>query len=340
MARLFQISRPLPRRPLRLLLPLLAVALLVAAAPRPAEAASSTPQAGGTGGTAFTLTCPDGKALIGIKGKAASYVDSIRAVCARFDAIGQASGVVSTGVKGGSGGQAYELRCPSGQVVTGLRGRAAGWVDQIGIVCAEISRTGEALATTAASVPFRAGGAGGSSFSLDCPANEPGRGLKGRSGWYIDRIGLFCQRSTIGAVQTSQTRRDLRVVVKGLPFKAREHDQVAYRVELWNVGGAGAPEGAELDLTTTYPIGFPLIEVPFLGNGGCDVHTSYGTGIITRCETGGITAPGTARMGVTVTFDAYIAGSYSFGGKADPRAVLTEASETNNSASATMTVVH
>jgi len=39
---------------------------------------------------------------------------------------------------GGSGGQPFTLQCPPGFVVTGIRGQAAGYVDQISVICSPL----------------------------------------------------------------------------------------------------------------------------------------------------------------------------------------------------------
>lgn len=39
---------------------------------------------------------------------------------------------------GGQGGQAFTLQCPPGHVVTGIRGQAAGYVDQISLICSPL----------------------------------------------------------------------------------------------------------------------------------------------------------------------------------------------------------
>ena len=39
---------------------------------------------------------------------------------------------------GGSGGRPYTLECPPGFVVTGIRGQAAGYVDQISLICSPL----------------------------------------------------------------------------------------------------------------------------------------------------------------------------------------------------------
>jgi len=39
---------------------------------------------------------------------------------------------------GGEGGQPFTLQCPPGYVMTGIRGRAAGYVDQISLICSPL----------------------------------------------------------------------------------------------------------------------------------------------------------------------------------------------------------
>lgn len=39
---------------------------------------------------------------------------------------------------GGMGGQPFTLQCPPGHVVTGIRGQAAGYVDQIALICSPL----------------------------------------------------------------------------------------------------------------------------------------------------------------------------------------------------------
>lgn len=73
------------------------------------------------------------------------------------------------------------------------------------------------------------------------------------------------------------------MVVRGLPFLSKEGDPIDYSVELWNVGGAPIPSGTKVNLTTDSPLATPSFE--FSGAlGGCDVHTNFGSGIMTRCE--------------------------------------------------------
>jgi len=74
----------------------------------------------------------------------------------------------------------YELRCPSGGLVKGLRGRSGSAVDQIGLNCAsDMSGT--------------AGGNGGSAFTTMCNSDEIVVGIHGTAENYIRSIGPVCR---------------------------------------------------------------------------------------------------------------------------------------------------
>jgi hypothetical protein len=298
--------------------------------------------AGGNGGTkSFSLLCKEGRALIGIKGRSGWYVDRIEGICARFDEILAASSVQTTGATGGTGGtSSYEFRCPSGQVVVGLFGRSAWWIDKIGIKCGRLTAEGLVEPYSVTLDFFSAGGTGGSSFNRTCPDNKPAVGIEGRSGWYIDKIRLACDKPVLTAI-TAQSGRDLRVVVKDLPFRVPEDTSVTYHVELWNVGASTVASGATVDLKSDYQM-LPLITVPFLGIGACDVHSYFGSDVFTRCTANqAIPSKG---MGMRVTMDFIAAqwgsSAFEFSGIADPTGQVSENNENNNTGKAMMWVVY
>lgn len=299
--------------------------------------------AGGNGGTkSFSLFCKEGRALIGIKGRSGWYVDRIEGICARFDEILAASSIHTTGAAGGTGGtSSYEFRCPSGQVVTGLFGKSAWWIDKIGIKCGRLTSEGLIESGSVTNDFFSAGGTGGSSFNITCPSSKPALGLQGKSGWYVDKVRLACDKPDLTPI-TAQSGRDLRVVVKDLPFRVPEDTSVKYHIELWNVGASTVASGATVDLKTDYPIAFPLIEVPFLGIGACDVHSYFGANVITRCTANQAITSKSLGMRVTVTFTAHQWGSstFEFSGVADPTGQVAENNENNNTGKAAMWVVY
>ncbi|WP_375772380.1 hypothetical protein NR798_16340 [Archangium gephyra] len=73
----------------------------------------------------------------------------------------------------------------------------------------ELAQTSDALIVTDTSYPLTArGGSGGTSVTLACARGFVAVGIHGRSGWYIDQLGLVCRYlnydGTLGAEQSTQ----------------------------------------------------------------------------------------------------------------------------------------
>ena len=372
----------------------LAGALLL---PAGASAAQFSGQAGGGGGQPFTLTCGDGRALIGIRGRAGDVVDSIRGVCAQLDELGAVTAVSTTAVTGGSGGEYdYELRCPSSQVVTGLRGRAASFLDEVSLVCARMATLNSGVVDPAGrtdgdvagivdrgrsnALLFASAGEGngGAPFTLNCPGTLPARGLQGRSAALVDRIGLVCDAVTIAPVlpppplslgatagviaglRPVQPRPqlnlaggrtppaapaappappDLRAVLKDVPFVHGSPLPLEVTVELWNVGTAGAPAGAELELAADFPLALPVdFEVTAGSVGAVSLPTATAPRV--RFETAEAAPRGSLALGLRVQLPPAPAGNRELTARADPGEQLAEASEANNVSEGTIRVIN
>ena len=303
-----------------------ALVCLLAAASGAHAVVVSTAQAGGSGGTAFTQTCPDGAVLAGLQGRFGDFIDSVKAVCVRLDAIGDAVETTVQSAHGGSGGTTgYDLRCPRGWAVTGLRGRSGFFVDRLQLVCAPVQLDGTALVSADHADQFKAGGSGGSAFTLHCGGTRPARGINGGAGSFLDRIGLGCENATLTPVaRTSNTLPDFRVLTRDLPFKVVRGDSVTYGVQMWNVGGVDAPTGSSMDLVTNFPISFPTIVFNFQD---CDFNDPPPLqGHFLRCFTTRATHPlVTPPMNIDVTFAANTTGGFLFGGAANQDGGVTTA---------------
>ncbi len=319
---------------------MLAVFAWVLAGPSVAHGVLSfTPQAGGGGGTLFTKTCGFGFYLNGIQGRSGTLVDRVNAVCARQSTIGEVVATNFLSSNGGSGGTAFDLRCPRGWAVTGLQGRAASVVDRIQLICAPVETDGTVLLAAERVDQFKAGGTGGTSFSLHCAGDRPARSIRGKAGSLIDSIGLGCEDTGLAPrFPTSTTQPDLYVVVRDLPFRVRRGDSVEYTTALWNIGNVPAP-AAEINLITNFPISFPSIDFGFQNS--CDFQNLPSIpGHFIQCSTSNATAPLATRMQIVVTFTADgQPGNYTFGGQADADFLITEARENNNVALNTLVVV-
>jgi hypothetical protein len=108
-----------------------------------------------------------------------------------------ASAISSTGItyplpyQGGTGGNGpFTFTCYPGDVLVGLFGRGATYVDQIGLMCARLQPNG---ALTGEYWLGGYGGGGGSPFTAHCPAGMAVAGLAGRSHTYLDQIQVYCE---------------------------------------------------------------------------------------------------------------------------------------------------
>lgn len=135
--------------------------------------------------------CPAPEVVVGIQGQAGSYIDRLQALCALpVVAVNRATTPFeytlalhpsSPGAAhGGAGGEAYQLPCPPGQILTGIFGRSGAYIDQISLICASFSLgtapgpKGDVYAiievpSSRGPLTKSSGGTGGRPFSLSCP---------------------------------------------------------------------------------------------------------------------------------------------------------------------------
>ena len=168
---------------------------------------------GGGAGT-FSDPCPAGSALMGIVGRSSGRLDRIQPVCAElfmtvdlrvgenaYPVIREAP--VLGAVHGGTGGTAFDDRCPDGDVVIGVRGgtdELGGTLTGIGLSCGtvRVMRAGlswQRTITPTVELPLR--GAGGvSSFDIDCEGGVI-TAVSGQAGTAVTGLGFTCQRLTL-----------------------------------------------------------------------------------------------------------------------------------------------
>jgi hypothetical protein len=155
---------------------------------------------GGNGGGPFRLSCPSGMAMIGLRARHGAWVDSLSPICAIWVRNNRTLGEIDEqpGTGGGGGGPGW-MRCqgPRGAVVGLYVWQAANSdrsVGRIYLSCGDY----EQPTKFANKLPGGADGIGqsigGPRVELRCGANEVAVGLYGRSGAFIDRVGLLCQR--------------------------------------------------------------------------------------------------------------------------------------------------
>jgi Jacalin-like lectin domain len=139
-------------------------------APQPGQ----TDLAGGSGGAEFIdADMPKGARIVEVRVHAGDYVDSVQMIYSLPNGR-----PVEAERHGGNGGRAASFRLDPGEYITGLSGRCGQYVDSLRIHTNR--RTSELF-----------GGRGGDKdYRIDVPADSQATGFMGRSGEYLDAIGL------------------------------------------------------------------------------------------------------------------------------------------------------
>lgn len=191
------------RRPrsLRIVLAAAIVAQTMFVVPARAQQGTTVTDAvGGAGGGPFRASCPSGMVMVGINGRHGAWVDAVAPICAiwtnrRLDPIEFQPGT------GGAGGGTGYMSC------AGSRGAVVAlWVwpvhrDNRRLIGRIVLECGDYTMPTRR-VNKRAGGADGfgqaaegERVALRCGPREVAVGLYGRSGAFLDRVGLLCEQS-------------------------------------------------------------------------------------------------------------------------------------------------
>jgi hypothetical protein len=136
---------------------------------------SQTPIAGATGGSAFQDSAITQDARVAeVRIASGDFIDSIQFVYALAD------GRRATGtLRGGSGGNVNTFSLDSDEYITGISGRFGRYIDSLRIH------------TNKRTSPFYGGSGGREPFRIDVPPANQAIGLIGRSGRYLDALGLI-----------------------------------------------------------------------------------------------------------------------------------------------------
>ena len=155
---------------------------------------------GGTGGGGFRDVCPQNQYLVGVELRSGSWVDAITPVCGVFKpGLGAQGGPRSK--HGGNGGGPQAGACPVGSFVTQLRlgftrsGNQEKFLDYVQMKCTSAknpSQTSDVCLATGEGCYTHINNAVIGPMGSDCPGNEAAVGLIGRSGLYVDALGVAC----------------------------------------------------------------------------------------------------------------------------------------------------
>lgn len=169
--------------------------------------ATTTESAGGPGGETIKWHCPYGYLLTGFDAWITEghpvVVRGLLPECRRIGAVlenlaREERGRFQLGGLGDrSGNPGRALLCSDGSFVSGIRGQAGQFVDSFGVECsvfesAQNPQASATFSTRSEDSMVVAGGSGGDSFHIECPAGTAGFGLETASGAYLDRIALTC----------------------------------------------------------------------------------------------------------------------------------------------------
>jgi large repetitive protein len=100
----------------------------------------------------------------------------------------------STQAIGGAGGGPFQLSCDVGEVLVGVRGSTATYVNQVGPRCVRINQSGQWIGS-----PVErgiTGTAGTTTYSKTCPVNSAISGFGGRSSQYVNQLDFECRTLT------------------------------------------------------------------------------------------------------------------------------------------------
>jgi Cysteine-rich secretory protein family len=160
-----------------------------------AAQATYLPVQGGPGGIYFKREC-SGDFVVGVYVRSGDWVDAIGLRCAAFD---QAQGKFkyppwNTPYYGSGFATIQEHICPNDRYVSGIMFNITPesdhpFVNFVQVTCSPISGSG---GPTWGCLQTGQGCNGQGAFVLDCPAGEAATGIQGRTGTYVDALGLIC----------------------------------------------------------------------------------------------------------------------------------------------------
>ena len=196
-------------------LPALALATVLALPAPPALAQSYLPKIGGSGGSSFDARCPAGQYLTGMDLFAADDVDAVRPICITSSPtgnIGYSPSNDSFAWHGGRGGAPTNVMCPPrSPVVLGVAIESEGVdttiVNSIALYCGTLANESQTVANYPSAMfegPRYQASKGFLGILIDgnsgnprlgqtnCPSGQVAIGIHGRSGTWVDAIGLVC----------------------------------------------------------------------------------------------------------------------------------------------------
>lgn len=184
---------------------LLLLLLVVASVPEQAAAqplrlltVSRTSSFGGPGGGNFEISCPFGSVMTGLRARHGAWIDALSPVCSRYVRGTRTLGEIgSQPFAGGRGGGEGFIRCQGRRgVIVGLElfqaNNSHASVGHIIVNCGDYLKPQQFANKLPGSADFLGNSQRGGRRTLKCAAPLVAGGIFGRSGIYVDRLGLSC----------------------------------------------------------------------------------------------------------------------------------------------------
>jgi YVTN family beta-propeller protein len=162
-----------------------------------------TPAAGGTGGAPFMLACEANEVLVGVRGTTNTYVNQVGPLCVSVNQSGQWIGApVARGLVGNSAGPtSYTKTCAVNSAISGFTGRFSQYVNQLDFECRALTAGGR-LTGNGAFLGAVGPATGTAQGPWRCDSTNPAFALYGRSGGWMDSIGVQCRQAAATFVNT------------------------------------------------------------------------------------------------------------------------------------------
>ncbi|MGQ0621595.1 MAG: hypothetical protein ACT4QA_17035 [Panacagrimonas sp.] len=168
---------------------------------------------GGTTGTQYNLSCPQGRVLVGMNTRSSNQVFAVQGICRSINtSTGAWTGAESlTAFIGPGGGTTTTLRCPSGRALIGFSGRASS--SGVFALRPECKALGANGTVTGDLISFlqTVGGTGGSPFNAT-RCTSPARAIAGRSVPQAGMVSIQFACETNGAALATPFDVDLALL--------------------------------------------------------------------------------------------------------------------------------